>query len=131
MNTIKLIKSSLVTVGLLATILPSAAFAVSTDPFAAGAKQLDSVAGAAGVQKSDLPTTIGKLINVGLTFLGIIFLVLILYAGFLWMTAGGEPEAVDKAKALLSQAVIGLIIIVTAYSLSSFVITKLGEATAA
>ncbi len=90
---------------------------------------LDTAAGSAGLSAStDLATIIGSLINVFLTILGIILLVLILYAGFLWMTAGGETDKTKKAKDIMINAVIGLIILLAAYAISNFVIEALGEA---
>lgn len=89
---------------------------------------LEDVGGTAELSSSDLTDVIGTLINVFLTLLGIIFLVLVLYAGWLWMTAGGEEAKVEKAKDIMIRAVIGLVIILAAYSISSFVITSLQEA---
>lgn len=60
-----------------------------------------------------------------LGLLGIIFLILIIYAGFNWMTAQGEEEKVTKAKETLQRAVIGLIIIIAAYSITYFVFNAL------
>ena len=76
-----------------------------------------------------LPELIGNIIKVLLSVLGIIFVVLIVYAGFLYLTAGGEDEKVKKAKKLLTQSVIGLIIIVAAYAISAFVIEALIDVT--
>ncbi len=76
-----------------------------------------------------LEETLGSLIQAVLGFLGIVFLVLVLYAGGLWMTAAGNTDNVEKAKKLLVQAVIGLVIILSAYAISEFVITELGNAT--
>ncbi|MBI4257120.1 hypothetical protein HY626_03650 [Candidatus Uhrbacteria bacterium] len=74
-----------------------------------------------------LPELIGNIIAVLLSVLGIIFVVLVVYAGFLYLTAGGEPDKVKKAKTLLTQSVIGLIIIVAAYAIAAFVIDALTE----
>lgn len=93
---------------------------------------LGEVGGAAEIQTDrTLEDTIGQIINVILGFLGIIFLVLVIYAGFLWMTAGGNSDKVDKAKSILIQAVIGLVILLAAYAITSFVVTQLGGATGA
>ena len=74
-------------------------------------------------------TTLAKIIqyvvSAFLGLLGIIFLVLIIYSGFNWMTAGGDEEKVTKAKETLTRAVIGLIIITAAYSITYFVFTYL------
>ncbi|MBU0880326.1 hypothetical protein KKB33_02250, partial [Patescibacteria group bacterium] len=68
---------------------------------------------------------IGYGIQAILGLLGIIFLILILYAGFNWMTAAGDEEKVTKAKETLSRAIIGLVIIVSAYLITIFVFSKL------
>ncbi|MDD4332595.1 MAG: pilin [Patescibacteria group bacterium] len=69
--------------------------------------------------------TISTVIKIFLGFLGIIFIVLILYAGFNWMTARGDEEKVKKAQETIQKAVIGLIIIVSAYAITYFVFTNL------
>jgi len=56
-----------------------------------------------------------------LSILGIIFVILIIYAGFNWMTASGDEQKVTKAKDTITKAVIGLVIIVAAYSITYFV----------
>lgn len=72
-----------------------------------------------------LPQIIGLIIRVILGFLGIILILLIIYAGFMWMTAGGETKNVDKAQAYIKNAVIGLVIILLAYAITDFVIQKM------
>lgn len=69
--------------------------------------------------------TISLIIQIALSFLGVIFLILTIYGGFLWMTAGGDNGKVDEAKKMITAAIIGLIIIVSAYAVSYFVIDKL------
>lgn len=64
---------------------------------------------------------IGGLVGLVLSFIGIIFLVLTVYAGIMWMTAQGNSAKVEKAKDLLINAVIGLVIVSAAYSITIFV----------
>lgn len=90
---------------------------------------LDLVQQSSGLGEKDLTETLGLLINVLLGLLGIIFLVLVIYAGFLWMTAGGDEKKVGKAKNIIITAVIGLIILLSAYAISSFVLDQLITAT--
>jgi hypothetical protein len=70
-----------------------------------------------------------KLINTALSFLGVIFLVLMIYGGFTWMTARGNDQAVDKAKDIIIAAVIGMVIVVSAYAITYFVVEQLGAGT--
>ncbi|HEU0051498.1 MAG TPA: Ig-like domain-containing protein, partial [Patescibacteria group bacterium] len=83
---------------------------------------------------TNLPTTdpriiAARIINVALGTLAIIFVVLIIYAGFLYMTSGGDAEKTTKAKTWIRNAIIGLIIILSAWAITTFVINKLIQAT--
>ncbi len=105
-------------------LLPAAAFAQLED----AKTDLEEVGEAIGTDATnDLPTLIGNIISALLSVLGIIFVVLVVYAGFLYLTAQGEDTKVKKAKTLLTQSVIGLVIIVAAYAISAFVIDALVE----
>ncbi len=68
-----------------------------------------------------------RIINFALSLLGIIAVIIVLYAGFTWMTAGGNDEKVGSAKKILSAAVMGLVIIMASYSIMSFVLRSLCE----
>lgn len=68
-----------------------------------------------------LPQLIANIINGVLALLGIVFLILIIYGGFTWMTAMGAEEKVKKAKAVIIQASIGLIIVLLSYGIATFV----------
>ncbi|MEK7632475.1 MAG: pilin [Patescibacteria group bacterium] len=96
--------------------------------FAADAN-LTSVASTSGLGTDSLMTIIGRVINVVLSLLGVIFLILLVYAGAIWMTAGGDGKKVDKAKGILINAVVGLLITMSAYAISVFVINLLSDAT--
>ncbi|MFA4954998.1 MAG: pilin [Patescibacteria group bacterium] len=91
-----------------------------TGDIQANANQTAQVAGLAG--GTDLVTIIGRIINIALGFIGIVLLVLMLYAGFTWMTAAGDPEKVKKAKDIIRNALIGLVIISSAWAITSFVL---------
>lgn len=75
-----------------------------------------------GTSNTDLIGMIGKVLNVGLSMLGLVFLGFALYAGFKWMTAQGDAKAVAYAKDSVRNNVIGLIIIMCAYALTNFVV---------
>jgi len=78
--------------------------------------------------KVDLPATIGSIIGVVLSFLGIIFFVLIIYGGFMWMTARGNEEQVTKARKVVINAAVGLAVILAAYAITAFISTQLQTA---
>lgn len=64
---------------------------------------------------------ISKIITGVLILLGVVFLILITYAGIMWMTAFGNEDKAKKATELLTEAVIGLIIVLSAYAISFFI----------
>jgi len=95
-------------------------------------KSLNKFAPGAGYEISDakegtLEAKIGSVIQSILSFLGVIFMALMIYGGFLWMTARGNEQQVDKAKNLIAAAIIGLVIVISAYAISFLVIKSLGE----
>lgn len=81
------------------------------------------------VDSSTLSETVGKIIRIVLGLLGTVFLCLTVYAGFLWMTAAGNSEQVEKALGILKTAVIGLVIILASYSIAYFVLDSIFKVT--
>lgn len=73
-------------------------------------------------------SVVGTIIKTVLGLLAIIFIVLLVYAGFQWMTAEGNEEKVTKAKDTIVRAIIGLVIVIAAYSITYFVFQKLNQA---
>lgn len=69
-----------------------------------------------------------NVINIILGFLGVIAVIIILMAGFQWMTAGGEEEKVAEARQRLIQGAIGLVLIIAAWMIAYFVIDQLVKA---
>lgn len=90
---------------------------------------LTTVGDATGLGNEDPKIIIGNIIRYALEFIGVILVVIIVYGGFVWMTAAGNPEKVDKAKKILINAVVGLIIILMSWGIATFVITSLTNAT--
>jgi Zn-dependent protease with chaperone function len=82
-----------------------------------------------GLTQTDIRITIANIIRTAMGLLGIIAVVIVLYGGFKWMTAQGDTKAVDEAKKVLIAGIIGLVIIVSAYAIATFVINSLVAAT--
>lgn len=78
-----------------------------------------------GLTGTDIRITIANIIRIALGFLGILAILLILYAGFMWMTAGGSEERVQRAKQILTSAIIGLVIVVMAFAIVSFIMGRI------
>ena len=77
----------------------------------------------------DLRETIGQLINVALSLLGVIAVVIILAGGFKWMTSGGSEDKVGEARKMIFAGIIGLAVVLSAWAIALFVINKLSSAT--
>ncbi len=83
-----------------------------------------------GVTEYSLSQSIGVIIRSVLSVLGVIFLVLTLYAGVLWGTAAGNEDKIEKAKSILVSSFIGLVIVGAAYGITSLVFYFLGVGSA-
>lgn len=86
---------------------------------------LQKAAGKAGFQSTSVENIVSNIVYVILSFVGVIFLALTIYAGFIWMTAGGNTEDVEKAKKILERAAIGLVVVLAAYAITYFVTTQI------
>lgn len=73
-------------------------------------------------EASDPMETVSNMISTVLSFLGILFVLLLIYGGINWMTAGGQETRVADAKKVIKQSLIGIIIILGAYAISYFII---------
>lgn len=78
--------------------------------------------GAAYFTQEDLPKYIGEVIKIVLGLLGIIFLGMILFAGFKWFTAAGDEKKVADAISMINQALFGLAIVIGAYVITNTVV---------
>ncbi len=75
-----------------------------------------------------IPEVVGNIINLVMSALGTIAVLLILYAGYLWMTAGGNDDQISKSKSILKQVTVGLIVLALGYAIVSFVVTQISGA---
>jgi len=97
--------------------------AQTTDPL----QGLDETAGKVAAFKTSKPgadfiqTRAGSIIGTVLSFVGVLFLIMMIYAGIMWMTAQGNDQQVTKAKDLLINSVIGIIIVFAAYAITAFI----------
>lgn len=115
----------------VAVALLAGASAVFAGPFDGPGGALDKLDGAVGTEKTglvkDVEPLIGSVINAILGLVGTIFLLLTIYAGILWMTAQGNEEQTGKAQAIITTAVIGLFITMSAYAITYFVTSRVGS----
>lgn len=65
---------------------------------------------------------IGNIIGIVLSMIGILFLLLMMYGGYIWLTAQGNEQQVEKAKKIIVSAILGLVIIFASYAISWFIV---------
>lgn len=82
-----------------------------------------------GLAKTDVRIATARIIRTVLGLLGIIAVAIVVFAGFRWMTSGGNEERIKSAQKTLTAAIIGLVIILSAYMITNFVISELYQAT--
>lgn len=96
---------------------------------------LSDSAGKAGYSESFLSLNPENVIIQGITivlsFVGVLFLILMIVGGLKWMTALGNDAEVAKAKKIITQGIIGVLIVFAAYTISYFIVQFFGSKTLA
>lgn len=89
------------------------------------AAPFDHVVEKSGVEKIEFAEFIGLGLRTLLSLVGITFLILMVYAGFRWMTARGEEDEIKKSRETIITATIGLIAVLAAYAITTLVTENL------
>jgi len=104
-------------------------------PFGADSKKtindhqsaLSTVAERTGIEQVSVQEKAGQIVKAALSLVGIVFFILVFYAGLRWMTARGEQDVIAKARNTIIYAVIGLAITVAAFAITNFLTQRLIE----
>ena len=124
----KRILKYLVAFGVLAILaMPTVSLAQAATPTSIDLG-LGDIGTTIGLSSSSPLTTVALLINSIMVILGIVAVGIVLLAGFKWMTAGGNDEKVTEAKKLMGAGVIGLVIILSAWGITTFILEKIVSA---
>lgn len=83
-----------------------------------------------GLQAGNPATTIGAALGVLLSVLGLIMLIIIVYAGVIWMTAGGATENVKRARDMMIEASLGLAVCLASYAITQYIVARITTAVA-
>ena len=79
--------------------------------------------------QDDITVIIARLIRTAISFVGVVAVVFVLIGGFMWMTSGGNTDRLKRAKSILTNAVIGLIIVFASFAIVQFVLGTLTSST--
>ena len=110
---------------IITTIAPTVL--VAADSTIEGLKATANIGYGTEKYKTDVSSTIGEVVGAGLAFIVIVFLILMIYGGWIWMFAQGNEQEVEKAKGLIVAAIIGLLIVLGAYAITSYVGGAVGQ----
>lgn len=86
-----------------------------------------------GAPGGGAPTTktigdvVAQVVLIFFSLLGIIFVCFIVYGGFKWMTAAGNPDQVKGAQSLMRDAIIGVLILMAASFISYWVLQTISS----
>ncbi|MFA6428552.1 MAG: hypothetical protein WCW02_03355 [Candidatus Buchananbacteria bacterium] len=111
---------------ILPNLLQAAETTISNASVANVMISLNTIAGTTGlnvITKDTLVTKVGAFLKTVFGYLGALFLILVIYAGFLWMTAGGNEDNIKKGKNIITWAVLGLAVIAAAYTITATVLS--------
>ena len=130
-NSQKLIFSCLVTAIILAFAATAVLAQETTENTLDLTNKLNTVGGQAGFAEdtNNLPELIGRVVQIFLSILGLIFMGYIVYAGSLWIIARGDQEKITKSKDIIRGSVIGLVIVFAAYAITFLVVSRLVDET--
>ncbi len=99
------------------------------DAFGSKIKDFAEGAGFDITSQTDPVVIVAQVVQAFLSFLGIIFLILIIYAGFRYMTAQGNEQQAEAALTTIKHAIVGLIIVLASYGISYFLVSLFSEQT--
>ena len=121
---VSLLSSLTLVISLAAPVAALAADALTADDLGTSA-----IGSSIKLGSGDIRQTAARIINVSLSFLGIIAVCIVLLGGFKYMIAGGNDDKTAEARKLIVSGIIGLAIILSAWAITSFVISNLVTAT--
>ncbi|MDD4351818.1 MAG: pilin [Candidatus Gracilibacteria bacterium] len=104
-------------VGLATLAIPTTSLAANLAPGA----YPDRISG-----REDVESFVSDIINWFLGFIGLIAVIMFIYGGILYLTAGGNDENTGKAKKAMLYAIVGIIIVLLAYTIVAAVTNALG-----
>jgi len=91
--------------------------------------KLESIAQEGGyitdTETASIPRIVGLIINTLTSILGVIFVILMVAAGFTWMTSSGNEEQIKKATGTIKSATIGLVLTLSAWAIWRFIFDRL------
>lgn len=128
---IKKILAIIMAFSLVAPILASAPIARATADSLLWGGQKSAIKTNTGLGEKDPRALAADVIKILLGFLGLIAVVIVLVGGFKWMTSQGSEDKIEEARGMIISGFVGLLIILAAFGLATFVIDQIYTTTGA
>jgi hypothetical protein len=110
---------------IVATLLVSTGVVYASSAQDAALAGLKNTNAQAEMTEGDPSQTIGGAISVLLGILSLIFLIITIYAGVMWMTASGNTDSVEKARRMLIEGAVGFVLTLSAYAFTAYVVGEI------
>ena len=98
-----------------------------TTPFEKGLKETGNLTGYDTKTPDPGASQANPVIKLVMPFVGVVYFILLMYAGYLWMIAQGNEDQVDKARKIIVASTIGLLIIMLSYAIAWFVFSTFSK----
>ncbi len=74
----------------------------------------------------DIGKVIGNAIGIAIIIAAVLALIYLIWGGIQWITSGGDKTALETARGRITNAIVGLIVVVAAWAIFQFVLNFLG-----
>ncbi len=105
-------------------LLPASVLAAGLDP-----ALIPVPAGLPGDSATTASGTILRYTNIALSLVGIIAVAFLIYGGFRYITSAGNEEAAEGGKKIITNAIIGLVVIIFSYVIVTVIVNALARQT--
>ena len=118
-------KKKILLLGIIASLIAPSLMLPNSVVYADAKDQIQKGIGATGAGSSNGPkleTIIANIIQTMFFIIGVLAVIVIIYSGFLFIVASGNPQTIQKAKTSIVYAVVGLVVAIMAYAIVGFVV---------
>jgi hypothetical protein len=119
------VKKKILLLGIIASLIAPSLMLSNSVVYADAKDQIQKGIGVTGAGSSGSPkleTIIASIIQTMFFIIGVLAVIVIIYSGFLFIVASGNPQTIQKAKTSIVYAVVGLVVAIMAYAIVGFVV---------
>lgn len=118
-------KKALAKISSVATVTVATISGVLVESVSAQDSPLSWINGVGGTSSTSLPAFVQKIINWAIGLTAVVAVVMLIAAGFMYITANGDENKIKKATTTLTFAIVGLVVAFIAVLLVTFVLNDI------